>query len=144
LIFRVENQWVTQWGVRVNDVDLTDPPVVLWAEEATDKGWRAVFDRFSLACLEIVLSESMLGNATSASRELDDGAVGVLERRFDRLAVPDFRYGRTQMAHPCGGSATARCCCATTAGPGCGCMPEPSTRLTGARAVLPGDCQTVD
>lgn len=90
LVFRVENQSVSKWGVRVSDVDPIDPPVMFWVDDLADAGWRAFLDRFSLACVEMVLSESMLCNDVSASRELDDDAVGVLERRFDRLPFPDY------------------------------------------------------
>ncbi len=90
LVFRVENQWVCEWGVRVGDVDPIDPPVMFGVHDLTDAGWRPFLDRFSLACVEMVLSESMLCNDVSASRELDDDAVGTLERRFDRLPFPDY------------------------------------------------------
>ena len=38
----------------------------------------------------MVLSESMLGSAVSANREMDEDAVAALERHFARLAFPDY------------------------------------------------------
>lgn len=89
LIFRVENQWVTEWAIPVG-VNSDDPPVKFWADDPADAGWRPFLDRFSVACVEMVLSESMLHSDVSASRELDGDTVGILERRFDRLPLPDY------------------------------------------------------
>lgn len=90
LTFRVENQYVTEWGIRASDLVVTDPPVIFWLDNLNQSGWRPFLDRFSLACVEMVLSESMLHEDVSASRELDDKTVDILERRFDRLPFPDY------------------------------------------------------
>jgi hypothetical protein len=55
LIFRRENQVCARWGVRLDQPGQPDPPVV-WQGRTADEwtGWAPYFDRFSLACLEIV------------------------------------------------------------------------------------------
>ena len=90
LTFRVENQWVTEWGIRASDFDAPHPPVIFWLDELDQSGWRPFLDRFSLACVEMALSESMLHRDISGNRELDDETVDILEQRFERLRFPDY------------------------------------------------------
>jgi hypothetical protein len=90
LIFRTENQWVTSWGIRSSDLSLADPPVMYLRHDLDLPDWQPFLDRFSLACVEMVLSESMLGSAVSDNREMDEDAVNALERHFARLLFPDY------------------------------------------------------
>lgn len=63
VVFRVENQGAASWGVLLQDLDRDDPPVHIRADLA-DKYlelWEPWLDRFSVAALEIVLSESAQG-----------------------------------------------------------------------------------
>jgi hypothetical protein len=92
LIFRQENQACARWGVRLDQPGHPDPPVV-WQGGAADgwTGWAPYLGRFSLACLEIILSESLFpGRGLDDNRELDDAAVASLEQNFTRLAIPDY------------------------------------------------------
>jgi hypothetical protein len=77
LIFRYENQGCARWGVRLDQPGHPDPPVV-WQGTAADgwTGWAPYLDRFSLACLEIILSESLFsGPGLDDNRALDAAAV---------------------------------------------------------------------
>lgn len=91
LVFRVENQSVACLGVPLAAMDQPDPPVV-WAPNFDDAGWQPYLERFSLACVEIVLSESLIsaGLELSDNRSLDPAAAALLAQRFVRLAIPDY------------------------------------------------------
>jgi len=91
LVFRVENQSVAEWGIRVCDPHLDDPPVLLRSfAQPGPAPWRPFLGRFSLACVEMVLSETMLGNDICDNRELDDTTLTALVRNFTRLSFPDY------------------------------------------------------
>jgi hypothetical protein len=90
LIFRIENQSVTSWGIPANELTMADPPVVYLRTDLGRPGWHPYLDRFSLACVEMALSESMLGSDISDNRPLDEATVNILERRFERLSFPDY------------------------------------------------------
>lgn len=96
LIFRIENQGVTSWGVRLDLSHVDDPPVLFRLEDlgTADHGWRPFLDRLSLACVEMVLSEWMLGGEDGLGDNrgfVDDADVTALERGFDRLELlPDY------------------------------------------------------
>ncbi|WP_433459506.1 hypothetical protein [Micromonospora sp. CA-248212] len=94
LVFRTENQNVTWWGVPVHSLHLDDPPVVFRLDRlgGAAHGWGRWFDRLSLACIEMVLSESLMSGEVDLcdNRGLDDAAVTVLERRFSRIGLPDY------------------------------------------------------
>lgn len=91
LVFRRENQGAPGevWLDRPGD---PDPPVA--AEEAADGhglGWTPYLDRFSLACMEIVLSGSLFTAAgLDDNKPLDDAALTSLGRDFTRLALPAY------------------------------------------------------
>ena len=91
LVYRVENQSVAVWGVPLAAMAQPDPPVVV-ARNFEDGSWELFLERFSLACVEIVLSESLFSAPVELSdnRELDPAAIALLEQRFVRLAFPDY------------------------------------------------------
>ncbi|MFD8912720.1 SMI1/KNR4 family protein [Streptomyces sp. NPDC059575] len=88
LVFRSENQGCAFWGVRLSDLRLDDPPVLLDAGH----GWVPFFDRLSLACVEIILSEALFGgdgqlyNACELPAEL----LGTIPVRFRHVGLPDY------------------------------------------------------
>lgn len=89
LIFRRENQACARWGVRLDQPD----PAVVWQGRSTGEwtDWAPYFDRFSLACLEMVLSESLFtGSGLDDNRALDAAALTALEETFTRLAIPEY------------------------------------------------------
>lgn len=92
LVFRRENQGCARWGVPLHLPGNPDPPVVVEGMVAGyGQGWTPYLDRFSLACLEIVLSESLFtGVGLDDSRQLDDAGIKSLEQNFTRLAIPDY------------------------------------------------------
>jgi hypothetical protein len=91
LIYRVENQAVVVWGVPLAAMAQPDPTVVV-ARNFEDVGWEPYVGRFSLACVELVLSESLHSAPLELSdnRELDAAAAALVEQRFARLAIPDY------------------------------------------------------
>ncbi|WP_146169313.1 hypothetical protein [Actinoplanes italicus] len=92
LVFRSENQSVTHWGVPLARIGEPDPPVVYHDDTV---GWRPWMDRLSSACMEMVLSEWILGGDRDApgradNRTLTEEAVAVLEARAQRLPLPGY------------------------------------------------------
>lgn len=100
LVFRVENQAVAFWGIRIADLDQPEPPVVIrtdMANKSTEQ-WENWLDRFSLACTEIVLSESLFSNEDLAdNRELYEGEAELLQQQYSRLPIPDYPTSQTAM-----------------------------------------------
>jgi hypothetical protein len=91
LVHRVENQSVAVWGVPLAAMDQPDPPVVV-ARNFEDVGWEPFLERFSVACVEVVLSESLFSAPLQLSdnRELDPAEVALVGQLFARLALPDY------------------------------------------------------
>ena len=113
LVYRTENQGACVWGVRLVDFDgrfplegqlsldfglvrkdagvaasPDDPPVVV----ETGNGWRPYLDRFSVACVEMLLWESL-----SAVKDLydfqdlsEETSIATLEQRYTPLALPAY------------------------------------------------------
>jgi hypothetical protein len=93
LVFRLENQGVAHWGVPLGEVGEPDPPVVFrrYSYMSADGPWHPFLSRVSLAGVEMLLSEWMLSNDEFAdNRGLDEEAIGLLERQFVRLPMPDY------------------------------------------------------
>ncbi|MEV5749594.1 hypothetical protein AB0L00_17395 [Actinoallomurus sp. NPDC052308] len=93
LVFRDENQGAACWGVRL---DGPDPAVCvrpdLEDEDAED--WEPWLDTFSLACVELVLSESLHAAEELADyREADEDDLEALER-YARLPLPEYPSGQ--------------------------------------------------
>jgi hypothetical protein len=92
LVYRMENQAVVSWGVRVADLELDDPPVVFCEGYGDGKPWRPFLGSFSLAAVGMVLEESLFGRAgLHANLPVDDDAQIVrLEAACERLPFPDY------------------------------------------------------
>lgn len=100
LVFRVENQYVAQWGVPLRTAGEPDPPVVLGRCPA-EWAWMPFLDRVSLAAVEMVLSEWMLsGGDFYDNRELDGEGIDALEARFSRLPMPDYPMWAARNGRP--------------------------------------------
>jgi hypothetical protein len=96
LVFREENQWVALWGVRLEDLDQDDPPVVMWVSLAdpTADAISPWLDRLSVACVEMVLSESLfVPEELSDSLELAEGDVEAMDQWCTRLPLPNYPQG---------------------------------------------------
>ncbi|GAA2952239.1 hypothetical protein GCM10010478_61010 [Streptomyces erythrogriseus] len=87
LVFRSENQGCAFWGVRLGDLDQDDPPVFVQARH----GWVPFLDRVSLACIELVLSETLFGGGGRLYNacELPADLLEAVPERFKRVALPD-------------------------------------------------------
>jgi hypothetical protein len=93
LVFRVENQGAASWGVLLADLEHPDPPVLIRADLADKQAerWESWLDRLSVACIEIVLSESLHAPyELSDSRDLDETEPELLEQRYTRLPLPEY------------------------------------------------------
>lgn len=88
LVFRSENQNVSRWGVRL---DGPDPAVCIGADLDDDtEPWEPWLDSFSLACVEIVLSEWLYAPEGFADhREIGEDDFEALER-YTRLPLPEY------------------------------------------------------
>ncbi|MEU0990641.1 SMI1/KNR4 family protein [Streptomyces sp. NPDC005953] len=87
LCFRSENQGCAFWGVRLSDLGEADPPVVVQSRE----GWRPFMDKVSLACVELVLSESLFSDGPLYNAcELPAEVVSQIPQLFQRIRLPDY------------------------------------------------------
>jgi hypothetical protein len=90
LVYRWENQGVVWWGISRSDLDgrQPDPPT-----RVIDRAsWHPWLPSFSAACVEMVLSEWMLGGdeTLTDNGQLADDGPELLERRYTRLALPEY------------------------------------------------------
>ena len=76
--------------MRACDLGLADPPVVIGF--SSGRPWRPFLSCFSLAAVEIVLSESVNGGPEGRldNRQLDDADITMLEEQYERLPFPDY------------------------------------------------------
>ncbi|WP_326601239.1 SMI1/KNR4 family protein [Streptomyces sp. NBC_01799] len=87
LCFRSENQGCAFWGVRLCDLGEADPPVVVQSRD----GWRPFMDRLSLACVELVISETLFSDGRLYNAcELPADIAREVPRLFQRVALPDY------------------------------------------------------
>ncbi|WOX26315.1 SMI1/KNR4 family protein [Streptomyces solicathayae] len=87
LCFRSENQGCAFWGVRLSDLGEADPPVVVQARG----GWQPFMDKVSLACVELILSETLFGDGPLYNAcELPAEVVSEIPQLFHRVALPDY------------------------------------------------------
>ncbi|MGX2998769.1 hypothetical protein JNUCC64_31630 [Streptomyces sp. JNUCC 64] len=93
LILRVENQYAVEWGVPLEHPghggSPDDPPVLFRATD--EEEWRPFLGSFSLACVEMVLSEGLFAEgAATDNRALDEVTVTALTERFTPLPLPGY------------------------------------------------------
>ncbi|MFS8096072.1 hypothetical protein LFM09_02940 [Lentzea alba] len=87
LVFRDENQWVAAWGAAL---DGDDPEVLIKLDlvDRTEERWDPWLPRFSLACVEMVLSEALFRDgAETADREMSEADISLLEQHFAELPL---------------------------------------------------------
>jgi hypothetical protein len=92
LVFRAAHQAVAFFGVSLADEAAPDPPVLLYTmyQDKTRESWQPFMDRFSLACVDIVLWEMVeAGPHSDARDETADDRAALAE---DLTAVPFPRY----------------------------------------------------
>ncbi|KAB2347742.1 hypothetical protein [Actinomadura rudentiformis] len=94
LVWRHENQGVAHWGIPVEHLRLPDPPVIFQLDGTyyAPEPWRPFLGRFSLASIEMVLYEALFAsdNDDHDNREASEADLGILERRYSRLPIPDY------------------------------------------------------
>jgi hypothetical protein len=90
LVYRRENQNCAVWAVDLADPAQADPPTLY--REIDQGDWRPFLSRFSDACVEMVLSEAVLGGAVELSldRQPDDASLAILESTYRRLDFPEY------------------------------------------------------
>ncbi|WP_086662978.1 hypothetical protein [Lentzea kentuckyensis] len=93
LVFRGEN-WIAAWGTTFAG---EDPEVLMKYELAdkTEERWDPWLPRFSLACVEMVLSAALFQDgAATADREMSEADISLLEEHFTLLplASPGSRW----------------------------------------------------
>lgn len=87
LVFRDENQWVAAWGTTL-DGDDPEVRIKLDLVDRAEERWDAWLPRFSLACVEMVLSEALFRDgADTADRETSEADVSLLEDHFALLPL---------------------------------------------------------
>lgn len=90
LVFRGD-QWIAAWGTTLAGED----PEVLMKYELADKTaerWDRWLPRFSLACVDLVLSESLFRDgAATADRETSEADVSLIEEHFTLLPLTSPR-----------------------------------------------------
>ncbi|MFD5831141.1 hypothetical protein [Lentzea sp. NPDC060358] len=87
LVFRDENQSVAAWGASLGG---EDPEVLVKLDlvDRREEHWDTWLPRFSLACVEMVLSESLFRDgAQTADREMSGADTSLLHERFVALPV---------------------------------------------------------
>jgi hypothetical protein len=98
LVFRVENQSVMYWGLRLIDLGQPDPPVHMLDPHVPEgeQRWEPWLPTVSLTCVEMVLAETMFGNVGFLdNRELGTKDQAILDERFVRLALPPYPVSGT-------------------------------------------------
>ncbi len=88
LIFCFENQGVVAWGVRVEDLELDDPPVLV-TDHDTEPPWHKSHDPFSEFMVYMVALATLISGQFSGSGSLGSKAANRLEQEYEQL------YART-------------------------------------------------
>jgi hypothetical protein len=92
LIFRRENQGAALWGILLADLQDPDPPVYHCScivNNAMDE-WEPWLARFSLACLDLILWESLSDSTMPTEfRDSNDEDIALIERLYSEL--PSFQ-----------------------------------------------------
>jgi hypothetical protein len=88
LIFRHEKQGAALWGVRLADLQHPDPPVYhcLCMVGNVMGEWEIWLGRFSLACLDLILWESLYDTRMPTEfRDSDDKDLALIEQLYSEL-----------------------------------------------------------
>ena len=91
IVFRVENEDCAEWGVAAGDHwNPEDPPV--YVRQQGDRRWEPFLDRASLACVEMVLSEVLLGCCWQRGDmcALPVSLIPLVESAYEQLPVPEY------------------------------------------------------
>lgn len=89
LVYQEEDEHVIEIGARLTGQ--ADPPA-LWRQPDPATGWEQYLPSLSWAWVEMVLSGSMGEEGLVDVLWWDSAGIAEVERRFERLAVPDYLY----------------------------------------------------
>jgi len=90
VVFRVENQYCAEWGVVAADLAGVDPPVYV-RDRNLGGGWEPFLARVSVACVETVLSEVLLGAGRLGNAcELPGELITTVESVYEQMALPEY------------------------------------------------------
>ncbi|MEU9197909.1 hypothetical protein [Streptomyces hundungensis] len=91
LVFRSENQGCAGWGVALADLSREDPPVALFGDRLPGSSRLDYRDRFSLACVETVLSEAASASGSEGRTcQATPEVVACLEEEFAQVALSPY------------------------------------------------------
>jgi hypothetical protein len=92
LVFRAAHQAVAYFGVSLADKTTPDPPILFYTTDTdkTQESWRPFMDRFSLACVDMLLWEMVEAGPHSDARDETDDDHATLAG--DLTSVPFPRY----------------------------------------------------
>jgi hypothetical protein len=139
VVFRVENQNCAEWGVAAADPASADPPVYL--RRVGVGGWEPFLDRVSVACVEMVLSEVLLGRGQLGDMcELPVELISVVESAYQQMALPEYRLWANPDVTVRWFSAPGKLLRMDGRGPGCWLVAggETLADLRSIRATVPG------
>jgi hypothetical protein len=85
LVFRAAHQGVAHWGVSLGDVTAEDPPTFI-----TTVSWEPFVDRFSLACVDMVLWEMVEAGPHSDGRDERDDDSATLFSGLTQVPFPRY------------------------------------------------------
>jgi hypothetical protein len=138
VVFRVENQHCAAWGVATADLASTDPPVYV---QDRDGGWKPFLDRVSVACVEMVLSEVVIGREHLGDMcGLPSELIAVAESAYAQMALPEYRLWADRSIAVRWFSAPGQLLRMDGRGPGCWLLAGGQTPadLEAIRAAVPG------
>jgi hypothetical protein len=92
LVFRAAHQAVAYFGVSLADKATPDPPVLLYTTYAdkTQESWEPFMDRFSLACVDLVLWEMVEAGPYSDGRDETDDDHATLAGDLTPVPCPHY------------------------------------------------------
>jgi hypothetical protein len=94
-----ENQAVVIWGLRLDDLDLSDPPVYMYGNETnlsevSAHDWLMENKALSEFIFQMVVFETLFAAPFSGNAPITDATVKTVEQNFERLDFPDWHWPR--------------------------------------------------
>jgi hypothetical protein len=96
IVFRAAHQAVAFFGVSVADPACDDPPTFMYAtcEDPAQESWEPFLTRFSLACVDMVLWESVEAGRCSDGRDETDDDAATLPEVLTEVPFPRYPGSR--------------------------------------------------
>jgi hypothetical protein len=93
LVFRAAHQGVIYFAVSLVDSTMDDPPTFM-ARPLEGEPWQPFLDRFSLACVDMVLWEAIEAGPHADGRDLEEGEPESLVAGLNELPFPRYDTSR--------------------------------------------------